>query len=115
MRGKNNCLKKINILVFQKSGFIGGAEKNLQRWIAYFREKFDVSVTLCGPGKGPFFDYMASIGVKTFQVDLPDWRKGKNFFKRYFIRSKIENSFKSSNHFDLIFSNDFFYSPYAVH
>lgn len=115
MGKRHNILMNKKILVFQKSGFIGGAEKNLQRWIEDLSEKYNVTTILCGPGKGKFFEEMASRGIKTYQTALPDWRKGKNFFRRYLVRSKIVADLSKKPSFDLIFSNDFFYAPYAVY
>ncbi len=112
---EKSSLRDLKILVFQKSGFIGGAEKNLQRWVKYFNKKYNVLVTLCGPGKGTFFEEMALSGHEISIFDLPDWRKGKNFVKRYLVRSKILTFYKDKNSVDLIFSNDFFYAPYAVY
>lgn len=104
-----------NILVIQKSGNIGGAEINLQRWTDFFRKKYSISICLCGPGKGIFFEEMVTKGNRLIQTDLPDWRKGKNFINRYLVRSKIGTSLLRKGPFDLIFSNDFFYNPYAVY
>ncbi|WP_053765478.1 glycosyltransferase [Leptospirillum ferriphilum] len=112
---EKNSLKNIKILVFQKSGYIGGAEKNLQRWVKYFHDKYNTKIILCGPGNGKFFEEMEVNGCEISRSDLPDWRKGKNFLKRYIIRSKIWNSYRNKNSVNLIFSNDFFYSPYAVY
>lgn len=115
MNKKYDNLNFRNILVIQKSGVIGGAEINLQRWSDYFYKKFNTSICLCGPGKGIFFDEMEAKGIRIIQTDLPDWRKGKNFINRYLVRSKITSSLLRKQSFDLIFSNDFFYTPYAVY
>lgn len=115
MEKKYNNLKYKKILVLQNSGVIGGAEKNLERWIDYFYEKYNISVYMCGPGKGTFFDEMASKGIRIIRTNLPEWRKGKNFIYRYLVRSRITTTLLREEPFDLIFSNDFFYAPYAVY
>lgn len=107
-------LYQLKILVFQKSGQIGGAETNLNRWMTHFRRKFNVSFYCCGPGVGPFFDTLDTSGIPCFKSSLPDWRKGKNLYSRYREQSRIKKVLQDIP-FDLLFSNDFFYAPYAMH
>lgn len=102
-----------HVLIFQKSGNIGGAEINLERWVTHFIDNYGMKFSLCGPGDGVFFDQMKDLGVSTYKVQLPDWRKGKNFLLRYWAQANIEKTLRNVP-LDLIFSNDFFYSPYAV-
>lgn len=110
---KDNDLKGKHIIIFQKSGNIGGAEINLKRWVTHFIDNYGMKFSLCGPGDGVFFDQMKDIGVSIYKAQLPDWRKGKNFLLRYWAQANIEKILRNVS-FDLVFSNDFFYSPYAV-
>lgn len=112
--GNVSILKDKSILVFQKSGFIGGAERNLEQWAFYFQEKYNMKISLCGPGEGPFFSLMSEKGIFCHKISLPDWRKGKNFVRRYMTQNEIQETLSHVN-CDIVFSNDFFYAPYAVH
>ncbi len=109
-----NNLKNIKIKIFQKSGFVGGAEVNLHRWVKYFQDQFGIDFSFCGPGEGLFFDWLKKDGYECSYSSLPDWRKGKNFFSRYLAQVNLLKIFKNKK-IDLIFSNDFFYAPYAVY
>ena len=113
---EGNSLRKlsgINILVIQKMGTVGGAEKNLERILGYFMNKFSFNATIYGPGEGPFFREMDLGGVPTVRGPLPDWRKGKSIIFRYLARRKMILSL-SSRPVDLVYVNDFFYAPYGV-
>jgi glycosyltransferase involved in cell wall biosynthesis len=94
-------------------GDIGGAETNLERWIDYFRLKFGYEFVLLGPGDGVFFEKLAAKGVPCIKTEIPDWRKGKNFFYRYMVARKMR-SILGKERFDFIFVNDFFYAPYGI-
>ena len=80
----NNLLEDKKILVIQKMGSIGGAEKNLEKIIDSFSEKYHVVFFILGPCIGPFFDKLSHKNVSFIRSNLPDWRKGKNFISRYF-------------------------------
>lgn len=110
----SNTLKNRKILVLQKMGHIGGAEKNLESWLDEFIEKYQFNVSILGPGEGPFFDRMNDRGFHCFKTQLPDWRKGKNLFSRYVAQRNMLKILKKER-FDLIFVNDFFYAPYGVY
>ena len=109
-----NTLKNRKILVLQKMGHIGGAEKNLESWIDDFIKKYQFNVSFLGPGEGPFFDLMNDRGFPCFKSQIPDWRKGKNLFLRYIVQRNMLKILKKER-FDLIFVNDFFYAPYGVY
>lgn len=107
-------LQDLRVLVIQKMGQIGGAEKNLERWMDYFIQKYHFRITLCGLGEGPFLKKMKQKGIPSFQVSMPDWRKGKNLLFRYLAQRKMSKALDKEQ-FDLIFVNDFFYAPYGVY
>ncbi|MHB1926970.1 MAG: glycosyltransferase family 4 protein [Leptospirillum sp.] len=107
-------LTNLRVLVIQKMGHIGGAEKNLERWINHFIEKYQFKVSICGPGDGVFFQRMDEKGIPCFKSALPDWRKGKNLIARYLAQMRI-TKILGEEKFDLIFVNDFFYAPYGVY
>ncbi|MHB8370102.1 MAG: glycosyltransferase family 4 protein [Leptospirales bacterium] len=106
-------LKNIKILVIQKMGQVGGAEKNLERWMDYFIQKYQVKISICGLNPGRFQEVINKKGIPSFPASMPDWRKGKNFLSRYLAQRKISNVLDKEQ-FDLIFVNDFFYAPYGV-
>ena len=111
--GLTNPLKNKKILVIQKMGSIGGAEKNLEKIIDSFSEKYHVSFLILSPCIGPFFARLSSKSVSFIRSNLPDWRKGKNFISRYFYILKHFFLLREKT-FDLIYVNDFFYAPYGL-
>ena len=111
--GLTNPLKNKKILVIQKMGSIGGAEKNLEKIIDSFSEKYHVSFLILSPGIGPFFARLSPKNVSFIRSNLPDWRKGKNFISRYFHILRHFFLLREKT-FDLIYINDFFYAPYGL-
>lgn len=107
-------LKNRKVLILQKMGNIGGAEKNLENWIEFFVEKYQFNVSVLGPGEGAFFDWIRKKGFSFFQTQIPDWRKGKNLFLRYIAQKNMLRFIKNEK-FDFIFVNDFFYAPYGIY
>lgn len=107
-------LKNKNILIIQKMGTIGGAEKNLEKIMDYFSRRHHWNFLILGPGKGPFFDRIISDRFPWIGVKIPDWRKGINFLLRYFYVLKQMYLLKEHK-LDLIYVNDFFYAPYGFY
>jgi glycosyltransferase involved in cell wall biosynthesis len=103
----------LGILAIQKMGTVGGAEKNLERILTHFRDRWNASATIFGPGIGPFFQALERSGHSLVKGDLPDWRKAKNLLSRHIAQSRML-SILSRKSFDLVFVNDFFYAPYGV-
>lgn len=103
----------LGILAIQKMGAIGGAEKNLERILTHFRDRWNARATIFGPGIGPSFQALERSGFALVRGDLPDWRKAKNFLSRHIARNRMRSKL-SRKTFDLVFVNDFFYAPYGV-
>lgn len=106
-------LENKNILIIQKMGSIGGAEKNLEKILDFFSKKYHINFFILGPCNGPFFDRLSQKNISFVRSKLPDWRKGKNFISRYLYMLKHFLLLKEKT-FDLIYVNDFFYAPYGL-
>lgn len=109
-----NFLKNKNILVIQKMGTIGGAEKNLEKIMDLFSKRHHWNFLILGPCKGLFFDRLIRNGFPCIGTKIPDWRKGRNFLLRYFY--VLKHMYLLRGHtLDLIYVNDFFYAPYGFY
>lgn len=106
---QNRSIFMNKVLYIHGESAIGGAERDLLSILAGLNRIQFLPIVIC-PDKGPFYEKLIELGIKTIILKLPPWRKIRSFLKIPFVVLKLNKIIKREG-IHLVHINDFWYIP----